>query len=59
MHNKESCRKCGFILVGSEICPSFHNVICEEIVSWSCKNCCSVEVHIHSNHQYISESILK
>jgi len=57
MHNKESCRICGYILEGSEICPGIHNVICEEIVSWSCKNCSNVEIHFHSNHHYLNESI--
>ena len=42
MFNKESCRKCGWVLVPNMVCS-----ICLETLDWTCDNCANTEDHIH------------
>ncbi len=41
MFNKESCRKCGWILV-----PTMNCNICLETLHWTCNNCTNTEDHV-------------
>ena len=52
MYNKESCRKCGWILKPNLICN-----ICHETLHCTCNNCTNKEECIHIHNQEIDVTI--
>ncbi len=54
MFNKESCRKCGWLLIPNILCNE-----CNEIVLWICKNCMNEEEYIHSHNQGKTSKIIR
>jgi hypothetical protein len=46
MYNKESCRRCGEILVPDIICNN-----CSEVVLWICSSCTNVAEHVHIHNE--------
>ena len=57
MHNIDSCSKCGSVLEPYQLCMNVSNPSCDEVITWNCLNCNSIEEHFHSNHHFLSNSI--